>query len=109
MRLTAWELQTAGVDVTLICDNMASMVMKKGYVQYCFVGCDRIAANGDTANKIGTSGVAIMAKHYGIHLCPRTDIRIDLATPAGGEIEIELRDPDEIRLKWYSEPMARGC
>ncbi|NLT39429.1 MAG: S-methyl-5-thioribose-1-phosphate isomerase [Clostridiales bacterium] len=106
-RLTAWELQNAGVDVTLICDNMASMVMKKGYVQYCFVGCDRIAANGDTANKIGTSGVAIMAKHYGIPfyvLGPTSTI--DLATPTGSEIEIELRDPDEIRLKWYSEPMA---
>ena len=65
-RLTAWELMQAGVDVTLICDNMASMVMKKGWVQAVFVGCDRVAANGDTANKIGTSGVAILAKHYGI-------------------------------------------
>ena len=65
-RLTSWELQNAGVDVTLICDNMASVVMKNGWVQYCFVGCDRVAANGDTANKIGTSGVAILAKHYGI-------------------------------------------
>ena len=65
-RLTSYELQRAGVDVTLICDNMASMVMKNGWVQACFVGCDRIAANGDFANKIGTSGVAILAKHYGI-------------------------------------------
>ena len=55
-RLTSYELQRAGVDVTLICDNMASMVMKNGWVQACFVGCDRIAANGDFANKIGTSG-----------------------------------------------------
>ena len=60
-RLTSYELQRAGVDVTLICDNMASMVMKNGWVQACFVGCDRIAANGDFANKIGTSGVAILA------------------------------------------------
>ena len=62
-RLTSYELQRAGVDVTLICDNMASIVMKNGWVQACFVGCDRVAANGDTANKIGTSGVAILARH----------------------------------------------
>ena len=60
-RLTSYELQKAGVDVTLICDNMASIVMKNGWINACFVGCDRIAANGDTANKIGTSGVAILA------------------------------------------------
>ena len=65
-RLTAYELDAAGVDVTLICDNMVSSVMQKGWIQACFVGCDRVAANGDTANKIGTSGVAILAKHYGI-------------------------------------------
>ncbi|MBQ7605772.1 MAG: S-methyl-5-thioribose-1-phosphate isomerase, partial [Firmicutes bacterium] len=65
-RLTSYELSKAGVDVTLICDNMASIVMKSGKVQACFVGCDRVAANGDAANKIGTSGVAILAKHYGI-------------------------------------------
>ena len=59
-RLTSYELQRAGVDVTLICDNMASIVMKNGWVQACFVGCDRVAANGDAANKIGTSGVAIL-------------------------------------------------
>ena len=61
-RLTAWELARAGVEVTLICDNMASMVMKNGWVQACFVGCDRVAANGDTANKIGTSGLAVLAR-----------------------------------------------
>ena len=58
-RLTSYELQRAGIDVTLICDNMASLVMKNGWIQACLVGCDRVAANGDTANKIGTSGVAI--------------------------------------------------
>ena len=62
-RLTSFELQKAGVDVTLICDNMASIVMKNGWVQACMVGCDRVAANGDAANKIGTSGVAILAKY----------------------------------------------
>ncbi len=106
-RLTAWELQKAGVDVTLICDNMASAVMKEGRVQFCFVGCDRVAANGDTANKIGTSGVAILAKHYGIPfyvLGPTSTV--DLTAKTGADIKIELRDPEEIRSLWYSEPMA---
>ena len=65
-RLTCWELNKAGVDVTLICDNMASSVMKKGWIDAVVVGCDRMAANGDGANKIGTSAVAILAKEYGI-------------------------------------------
>ena len=106
-RLTSYELQKAGVDVTLICDNMASIVMKNGWVQACFVGCDRIAANGDFANKIGTSGVAILAKHYGIPfytLGPRSTV--DMNCPTGADIPIELRDPDEIRTMWYKEPMA---
>ena len=106
-RLTSYELQKAGVDVTLICDNMAIMVMKNGWVQACFVGCDRIAANGDFANKIGTSGVAILAKHYGIPvytLGPSSTI--DLNCPDGDAIEIERRDPSEIRSKFYEKPMA---
>ena len=106
-RLTSYELQRAGVDVTLICDNMASIVMKNGWVQACFVGCDRVAANGDVANKIGTSGVAILAKHYGIPfyvLGPTSTI--DMACPSGEDIRIEQRDPDEIKTMWYAEPMA---
>jgi len=106
-RLTSYELQRAGVDVTLICDNMASMVMKNGWVQACFVGCDRVAANGDTANKIGTSGVAILAKHYGIPfyvLGPTSTV--DMDCPAGDDIKIELRDPEEIKTMWYEKPMA---
>lgn len=106
-RLTSYELQRAGVDVTLICDNMASIVMKNGWVQACFVGCDRIAANGDTANKIGTSGVAILAKHYGIPvyvLGPTSTI--DMDCPDGEHIPIELRDPEEIKAMWYEKPMA---
>lgn len=106
-RLTSYELHKAGVDVTLICDNMASIVMKNGWVQYCFVGCDRIAANGDAANKIGTSGVAILAKHYGIPfyvLGPTSTV--DMNCPDGDHIEIELRESSEIKEKWYSEPMA---
>lgn len=106
-RLTAYELQKAGIDVTLICDNMASLVMKNGWIQACFVGCDRVAANGDAANKIGTSGVAILAKHYGIPfyvLGPSSTI--DLNCKTGEDIEIELRNPDEIKKKFYEKPMA---
>lgn len=106
-RLTSYELQRAGVDVTLICDNMASMVMKNGWVNACFVGCDRVAANGDAANKIGTSGVAILAKHYGVPfyvLGPTSTI--DLNCPTGDDIQIELRDPEEIKSKFYAQPMA---
>lgn len=106
-RLTSYELQKAGVDVTLICDNMASMVMKNGWVQACFVGCDRVAANGDAANKIGTSQVAILAHYYHIPfyvLGPTSTI--DMSCKTGADIEIELRDPDEIRKKFYSQPMA---
>ena len=106
-RLTSYELQRAGVDVTLICDNMASIVMKNGWVQACFVGCDRVAANGDTANKIGTSGVAILAKHYGIPvyvLGPTSTI--DMACPDGDHIPIEEREGEEIKTMWYEKPMA---
>lgn len=106
-RLTTFELQKAGIDVTLICDNMASMVMKNGWVQACFVGCDRVAANGDTANKIGTSGVAILAKYYGIPfyvLGPSSSIDMNCAT--GADIVIEERDPEEIKNMYFSKPSA---
>lgn len=106
-RLTAYELDKAGIDVTLICDNMASIVMKQGKINACFVGCDRVAANGDAANKIGTSGVAVLAKHYGIPFyvfCPSSTI--DMQCKTGADIVIEEREPDEIKTKFYSEPMA---
>ena len=106
-RLTSYELTKAGVDMTCICDNMASIVMKNGWVQACFVGCDRVAANGDFANKIGTSGVAILAKYYGIPfytLGPTSTI--DMNCPTGDDIKIELRDPNEVKEMWYKEPMA---
>lgn len=96
-RLTAYELYKAGIDVTVICDNMASIVMKEGKIDAVLVGCDRVAANGDAANKIGTSGVAILAKEYNIPmyvLGPTSTI--DLDTPTGADIEIELRDEEEI-------------
>lgn len=106
-RLTAYELHKAGIDVTLICDNMASIVMKQGKIQACFVGCDRVAANGDTANKIGTSGVAVLAKHYGIPFyvfCPSSTIDFNCRT--GEDIKIEEREPAEISTKFFSEPVA---
>lgn len=106
-RLTAWELNEAGVDVTLLCDNMASIVMKQNKIQAVLVGCDRVAANGDAANKIGTSGVAILAKHYQIpfYVCAPLST-IDLEAKTGDDIKIELRPSEEITTKWYSEPMA---
>lgn len=106
-RLTAFELQAAGVDTTLICDNMSGLVMKKGWVDAVFVGCDRVAANGDTANKIGTSVVAAVAKQYGVpvYVCAPTST-IDLDTPTGEEICIEERPPEEVTELWYRERMA---
>lgn len=106
-RLTAYELHTAGVDVTLICDNMASSVMKKGLIQAIFVGCDRVAANGDTANKIGTSGVATIAKRYNIpmYICAPTST-IDMNCKTGDDIHIEERKSEEITEMWYENRMA---
>ena len=106
-RLTSYELDGAGIDVTLLCDNMASLVMKQGKIQAVFVGCDRIAANGDFANKIGTSGVAVLAHYYGIPfytLGPSSTIDMDAAS--GDQIVIEEREEDEIRSLWYTQPMA---
>lgn len=106
-RLTSWELEKSGIDVTLICDNMASIVMKNGWVDAVVVGCDRMAANGDGANKIGTSGVAILAKEYGIpfYMFVPTST-IDLDTPTGEDIHIEEREGEEIYRMWYEKPMA---
>lgn len=106
-RLTSFELEKAGVDVTLICDNMASIVMKQGKINAVLVGTDRIAANGDIANKIGTSGVAILAKHYNIPfyvLGPYSTI--DFNCPTGEDIVIEEREPNEIKEMFYEKPMA---
>lgn len=106
-RLTAWELAEAGVDVTLICDNMAATVMSQGKIDAVLVGCDRVAANGDAANKIGTMGVAILAKHFNIpfYVCaPKSTIDIECGT--GLDIEIEQRSSEEISEQWYAERMA---
>jgi methylthioribose-1-phosphate isomerase len=106
-RLSAFELSAAGIDTTVICDNMASQVMKNGWVQAVFTGCDRMAANGDACNKIGTSGVAILAKHYGIpfYICLPFST-VDMKTKKGEDIVIEERDPKEVTEMWYREPMA---
>ena len=106
-RLTAYELHSAGVDVTLICDNMSAMVMKKGWINAVFVGCDRVAANGDTANKIGTSVVAAVAKQYNVpfYVCAPTST-IDMNLEHGDLIPIEERKPEEITHMWYEKPMA---
>ena len=106
-RLTAYELYSSGVDVTLICDNMSAMVMKNGWVDAVFVGCDRVAANGDAANKIGTSVVATVAKRYGVpfYVCAPTST-IDYDTPTGDEIKIEQRPAEEVTEIWYKERMA---
>jgi methylthioribose-1-phosphate isomerase len=106
-RLTAFELTANGIDVTLICDNMASQVMKNGWVQAVFVGSDRIAANGDVCNKIGTSGVAVLARYYGIpfYVCAPSST-IDMNTETGGDIPIEQRPPEEVTEMWYSKRMT---
>lgn len=108
-RLTAWELSRAGVDVTLICDNMAAMVMKKGLIDAVIVGCDRVAANGDTANKIGTYGVAVLAKAHNIpfYIAGPTST-IDLKTLTGEDIPIEERHEKEITCAFGKRTAPEG-
>ncbi len=106
-RLTSFELYQAGIDVTLICDNTASLLMKQGKINACFVGCDRVAANGDTANKIGTRSVAVNAKYHGIPFyvfCPSSTI--DFNCKCGDDIVIEERSGDEIKTMFYEAPVA---
>ncbi|MCK9625363.1 MAG: S-methyl-5-thioribose-1-phosphate isomerase [Bacteroidales bacterium] len=106
-RLTAYELSKAGVEATLICDNMASIVMKQGKINIILVGCDRIAANGDVANKIGTSSIAILAKYYGIpfySLGPTSTI--DWNCPTGDDIVIEERPSYEVTDLYFDKPSA---
>ena len=106
-RLSAFELLSDGTETTLICDNMASQVMKNGWINAVFVGCDRVAANGDACNKIGTSGLSILAKHYNIPFyvfCPVSTIDMNMKT--GNDIKIEQRPPEEITEMWYTRRMA---
>jgi methylthioribose-1-phosphate isomerase len=96
-RLTAWELRQAGIDVTIICDNMAAWLMKQRRVSAVLVGADRIAANGDTANKIGTYGLAVLAAaHHIPFYVAAPSSTFDLSIPDGSHIVIEQRNADEI-------------
>jgi methylthioribose-1-phosphate isomerase len=96
-RLTAWELLKDGIDTTVITDNMAGAMMRLGHVDLVVVGADRIAANGDVANKIGTYGVAVLAKEHGIPFYVAAPIStVDLATPDGSKIPIEERNEKEV-------------
>ena len=96
-RLTTWELMRAGIEVTLITDNVAAHLMKTHKVDCCVTGADRIAANGDAANKIGTYGLAISAKHHGVPFYVAAPYStLDAETPSGEGIPIELRNPNEV-------------
>jgi methylthioribose-1-phosphate isomerase len=96
-RLTAWELQQEGIDVTLICDNTAGMLMRQGKIGHVIVGADRIARNGDTANKIGTYSVAVLADRHGVPFyVAAPSSTFDAATATGKEIVIEERGGDEV-------------
>lgn len=98
-RLTAWELKQAGIDVTLICDNMAGALMKQGRINAVIVGADRIAANGDTANKIGTYTLSILAKSHNVPLyVAAPSSTFDLKLKNGDQIPIEQREPDEVSM-----------
>jgi methylthioribose-1-phosphate isomerase len=109
-RLTAWELQKLGIPSTLITDSMAALLLRDGKVQRVLVGSDRVAANGDFANKVGTYGLAVQARHHGVPFHPVAPFStVDLACPDGAAIPIELRDPAEVRgygsLRWAPQGM----
>ena len=109
-RLTAWELRRLGIPATLITDSMAALLLRDGKVQRVLVGSDRVAANGDFANKVGTYGLAVQARFHGVPFHPVAPFStVDLACPDGAAIPIELRDPAEVRglgtLRWAPEGM----
>ena len=106
-RLTAYELTAAGIDTTVVCDNMSSYIMKNSLVGAVLVGADRIAENGDTANKIGTSSLAIVAKHYGVpfYVCAPMST-FDKNAKSGKDIPIEQRSEAEIAEMWYQKRMT---
>jgi methylthioribose-1-phosphate isomerase len=106
-RLTAYELHSAGIEVTLECDDMSSSLMRQGKINAVFVGCDRVAANGDAANKIGTSVDAIVAARYHVpfYVCAPTST-IDMSLKSGAQIPIEMRKPEEVTTMWYEKRMA---
>ena len=106
-RLTAWELEAAGIPHAVIADSAAASLMAAGEVDCVVTGADRIAANGDTANKIGTYALAVLAAHHGIPLyvvAPTSTV--DLLTPTGAEIPIEERDPTEVSARFSARNPA---
>ncbi len=105
-RLTSWELKQAGIPVTLICDSMAAQVMREGRVTAIIVGADRIAANGDVANKIGTYGLSVLAKEHGVPFYVAAPAStFDLSIESGDDIPIEQRDPAEV-TRWGGRQIA---
>ena len=103
-RLTAWELKKFGIPCTLITDSMAAILMREGRVQRVLVGADRVAANGDFANKVGTYGLAVQAAHHGVPFHPVAPYStVDLACADGTGIPIEQRDAEEVRRDWSPE------
>ncbi len=109
-RLTTWELMQAGIDVTLICDNVAAQVMREGKIQLVVVGADRIAANGDAANKIGTYGVALLAKAHDIPFYVAAPFStFDLSLEHGDLIPIEQRDPVEVTCGFGKQTAPDGA
>jgi methylthioribose-1-phosphate isomerase len=97
-RLTAWELEQAGIDVTLICDTMVARLMDEGAIDLVVVGADRVTRNGDTVNKIGTGGIAILAQHFGIPFyVALPGSTYDASTECGSDVVIGERDGDEVR------------
>ena len=108
-RLTTWELMQAGIPCTLICDNMAAQVMKEGRVDMVITGADRIAANGDAANKIGTYGLSVLAKHHKVPfyiVAPASTF--DLTLRSGDDIPIEERGGDEITCGFGKRTAPEG-
>lgn len=106
-RLTAYELTESGIDTTVICDNTAAFVMASGRISAVFAGCDRVAANGDAANKVGTLMLAVLAKHFRIpfYICAPYST-VDFETKSGKDIVIEERDGEEVRSAMYKSPAA---
>lgn len=108
-RLTAFELKEAGVDVTVICDNNAANILKEGKVDAVITGCDRVAANGDAANKIGTFGLSILSRHFGIpfYIAAPTPT-IDFTAKTGNDIFIEHRNEDEVTQRFGVRTVPKG-
>jgi len=105
-RLTAWELRQAGIEVKVICDNMAGFLMKQGAIQAVITGADRIAANGDTANKIGTYSLSVLARHHGIPFyIAAPSSTFDLSIADGAQIPIEQRSAEEV-IRFAGVPTA---